>query len=142
VFDANVFVSAAISPHGACGKILRTVLEHGEEFELILTELIIAEIIESLSKPRVIRYSKKSIEFSKAWIEDISAIATIVPDIRISFSDCRDPDDIVYLAAADTAKANLIVSGDKDLLVLKRFREIGIISPTEFIYLLKQIVLS
>lgn len=46
VLDANIFVSAAISPHGASGKILGTVLEHSEEFELILTEQIIAEIVE------------------------------------------------------------------------------------------------
>lgn len=73
-------------------------------------------------------------------MEDIAAVSTIVPDIQISFSDCRDPDDVIYLSAADVAKANFIVSADKDLLVLKRFREVDIISSADFIYLLKQII--
>jgi predicted nucleic acid-binding protein len=43
VLDANVFVSAAITAHGACGKILKAVLGNPDEFELILTEQIIIE---------------------------------------------------------------------------------------------------
>jgi putative PIN family toxin of toxin-antitoxin system len=140
ILDANIFVSAAISPHGPCGAIVRIILENPEIFELILTEKIILETIASLSKPRVIKYSKHSIESSKIWIEDISSVAIIVPDLSISFKDCRDPDDIVYLAAADTAKASFIVSGDQDLLVLKRYGETEIKSPTDFIFIARQIV--
>lgn len=140
VLDANVFVSAAITPLGACGKILRAILKNPDEFELILTEQIIIETIASLNKPRIIRYLKQQPDNLRLWIEDIASVSTIVVDAAISFDECRDPDDVVYLAAADIAKARFIVSGDKDLLVLKRYREIDILSPAEFIYLIRQIV--
>lgn len=71
---------------------------------------------------------------------NIASVSTIVPDVPITFDECRDPDDVVYLAAGDIAKARFIVSGNKDLLVLKRYKEIDIILPGEFIYLIKQII--
>jgi putative PIN family toxin of toxin-antitoxin system len=140
ILDANIFVSALISPKGACGQILRYVLENPDVFELIMTEKIIAEVIESLSKPRVMRYSKKTIEESTMWIEDISSVTTIVPDMPISFDECRDPDDVVYLAAANTAKVSFIVSGDRNLLVLERYHETEIVSPSNFIFAARQIL--
>jgi len=44
---------------------------------------------------------------------------------------CRDPDDDAVLACALAAQADLIVSGDADLLVLKQFQNIRIITPAE-----------
>lgn len=137
VLDANVFVSAAITPHGACGKILRVILENPDEFELVLSEKIISETIASLSKPRVMKYLKLSYG-PEAWVEDIVAVSTKVPDMLISFNECRDPDDVVYLAAANVAKARFIISGDRDLLVLKQYKEVDILSPGEFISFLRQ----
>ena len=49
---------------------------------------------------------------------------------------CRDADDDVVLATALAAKADIIVTGDNDLLVLKEFHGIRIISPRRFIDLL------
>ena len=43
----------------------------------------------------------------------------------------RDPDDDHVLACALAAKADLIVSGDRDLLTLKSFREIPIVTAAE-----------
>jgi predicted nucleic acid-binding protein len=45
---------------------------------------------------------------------------------------CRDADDDWILAAALEAKADIIVTGDNDLLVLQSFQNIGIIKPNEF----------
>lgn len=75
-------------------------------------------------------------------MKDISSLSTVIPDFPISFDECRDPDDVIYLAAANAAKARFIVSGDKDLTVLKRYQETDIISPKEFIFLLGQILSS
>lgn len=44
----------------------------------------------------------------------------------------RDPDDDKFIACASDAKALYIVSGDKDLLVLKRYQDIEIITAKEF----------
>jgi putative PIN family toxin of toxin-antitoxin system len=45
---------------------------------------------------------------------------------------CRDVDDDNVLACALAAKADYLVTGDADLLVLKNFRGIKIISPRDF----------
>jgi predicted nucleic acid-binding protein len=49
---------------------------------------------------------------------------------------CRDADDDLVLAAALAAKADAIVTGDQDLLVLKRFKGIPILNPRDCLALL------
>jgi putative PIN family toxin of toxin-antitoxin system len=46
---------------------------------------------------------------------------------------CRDPNDDAVLETAVNAGAQLLVSGDKDLLVLKSFRGIAIATPAEYL---------
>jgi uncharacterized protein len=46
---------------------------------------------------------------------------------------CRDPNDEIYLEAAVGGKAKAIVTGDKDLLVLKKIQEIPILTPKAFL---------
>lgn len=53
--------------------------------------------------------------------------------VSISVDDCRDPKDNKFLELALTVNANCIVTGDKDLLVLHPFRQIPIITVTEFL---------
>ena len=45
---------------------------------------------------------------------------------------CRDPDDDIILGTALAGDVVCIVTGDKDLLVLKRFESVNIVSPAEF----------
>lgn len=44
---------------------------------------------------------------------------------------CRDPDDDLILATALAAKADLLVSGDDDLLTLESYEGIEIVTPAE-----------
>ncbi len=45
---------------------------------------------------------------------------------------CRDEDDNNILAASDSVKVDCIVTGDKDLKILKNFNGINIVSPKDF----------
>ena len=45
---------------------------------------------------------------------------------------CRDPDDDIILGTGIAGNVTCIVTGDKDLLVLKRFDSVDIVSPAEF----------
>ncbi len=45
---------------------------------------------------------------------------------------CRDPDDDRILAAAVNAGCAYLVTGDKDLLALKKFIDTGVVTPREF----------
>jgi predicted nucleic acid-binding protein len=44
---------------------------------------------------------------------------------------CRDPDDDAVLALALAAQADLIVSGDEDLLALRHYQDIPILNPAQ-----------
>jgi predicted nucleic acid-binding protein len=46
---------------------------------------------------------------------------------------CRDSDDDLVLATAVAAGAELIVTGDDDLLVLKEYEGVAIVSPRQFL---------
>jgi putative PIN family toxin of toxin-antitoxin system len=59
--------------------------------------------------------------------------AEIVAPALLGERVCRDKDDDVVLATALAGKAEIIVTGDDDLLVLKRFRGIRILSPRQFL---------
>lgn len=49
----------------------------------------------------------------------------------------RDPEDRMILACAVGGKADLIVSGDKDLVVLKAYQGISIVTPSAFLNLMR-----
>jgi putative PIN family toxin of toxin-antitoxin system len=51
---------------------------------------------------------------------------------------CRDKDDDAVLATAVAGKADVIVTGDDDLLILKSYQSIRIITPRQFLELLEQ----
>ena len=46
---------------------------------------------------------------------------------------CRDPTDDKFLELGVNGRANLIVSGDADLLALNPFRDIAIVTPADFV---------
>ena len=49
---------------------------------------------------------------------------------------CKDPDDDMFISCALSASANYIVTGDKALLAVKKYRGIVVVSPAVFIHLL------
>ncbi len=64
-------------------------------------------------------------------MSEIQALAEIVVAPPLPLPVCRDPDDDAVLACALAAHADLIVSGDDDLLTLKEFQHIPIISAAQ-----------
>jgi predicted nucleic acid-binding protein len=64
-------------------------------------------------------------------------LAIVVQPATIPPTVPTDPDDDNVLACAVSAGADLIVSGDSDLLTLKAFREIPIVSAAEAVNMLE-----
>jgi uncharacterized protein len=58
---------------------------------------------------------------------------TVVSASKLESPVCRDPDDDNILAAAISGKCNCIITGDKDLLVLKQYEGVDIFSPRDFL---------
>jgi predicted nucleic acid-binding protein len=62
----------------------------------------------------------------------IVAAAELVT-ITERITECRDPTDDKFLELAVSERADLVLTGDKDLLVLNPFRDIPIVSPATFV---------
>jgi putative PIN family toxin of toxin-antitoxin system len=97
------------------------------EHEIVLSEQLLDEILRSLLK---------KIRLPSGVVDGIGELlrehANMLNPIPIAQSVCRDPDDIKVLSLAAASKADYIVTGDKNLLVLKKFEDIPILSPRSF----------
>ena len=124
VIDTNVIVSA-IFFGGLPRQLLELLISHqvdGYSSAPIIQEY--KETVEELCS----RYPNKPLRLPLAAI--IAAMRIIRTTLRISV--CRDPDDNKFIECAVDAKCLYIVSGDKDLLVLKRYEGIEIVTVAEF----------
>lgn len=98
-----------------------------EEAEGIISEDIINEIVGVLYKKFSLP-QKKLDQVEESLRQDFSYV---LPVQRLTIS--RDPDDNKVLEAAIEGRCDYIVTGDKDLLVLKKYKNIRIVTSKEFI---------
>ncbi len=127
VLDTNIFISALLaSKH--CRLVIKTF--DAPATTLIISNAMIQELRTSLNKPKLtglINDADKQKLIAFIRIKAVSINPKIVENI------CRDPKDNMVLATAVAAKANIIVTGDKDLLILDPFKRIEIIPPAKFL---------
>ena len=120
VIDANVLI-AAYAARGLCEAILELCISNDD---IYLTNEILADVREKL-----IRKIKMPAAQADDVIEFLKNNAIVVQAAPIPQSTCRDPDDENILGAAATARADYIVSGDEDLLVIKQYLGTIILNP-------------
>ena len=126
VFDTNVYVSAFVVP-GSKSELALSLAARGM-FELVVSPDILAELREKL----VAKFSYYRTQTERVGLA-ISEIATIVePGAKLSVL-ADEPDNRVLECAVE-AGAAAIVTGDKELLALKRYEGIGIMTVAELLY--------
>lgn len=127
VIDTNVWISGWLSPQGAPARVSRQVLQRGEP---VFSQPTFAELQERLWRPKFDRYV--TIELRQRLLLFVNAIARWV-DVSAEVEPqryCRDRDDDKFIHAALVADAHWLVSGNDDLLVLRRVGEIRIVNPS------------
>jgi len=125
VFDTNVLLAAFIT-EGICSKIL--VRGRKRQFHLILCPVILREFERVLIKKFSITRNE-----ARSILQIVSeAMHSVVSPSQSVQGLCRDPDDDSILACALEAGADYLVTGDVDLLELKIFKGIRIVTPREF----------
>ena len=60
-------------------------------------------------------------------------VRSIRVELRGTVKECRDPDDDMFLECAVRANADLLIAGDKDLLVLGSYEGTRILTPAEYV---------
>lgn len=130
VFDTNLLVSYLLVHRPPISTLIDTHLAQ-EHFTLLTAPALLEELARVLRYPRLQRYYDGATR--DRFVALIAALSEIVelPDDIPSIS--RDPDDDRVIACAVVGRADVIVSGDKDLLVLKRVGDIPILTAAEFL---------
>lgn len=100
-----------------------------------MSRAIVEEVLRALNYPKVRKYIRPGLD-PELWFEDIVVLSHLVPEDHEFEGASKDPDDDKYLAAAIEGRAGFVVAGDSDLLDLKEYDGIRILSPRAFLDLL------
>jgi putative PIN family toxin of toxin-antitoxin system len=132
VLDANVLVSAAISPAGPPRQILSAWLK--ERFELIASPALLEELVDVLARPKFRRFITTSV--AAEFIDGLATDAIVVADPPEPPEVSPDPDDDYLIALARVAGADYLISGDRHLLDLTD-PDPRVLTPGQFLDLLE-----
>jgi len=126
VFDNNVLVSAALLG-GVPRKAFDKLLDNGV---VLVSVPVLLELADVLNRPKFDKYvtHDERMRFMVSFLK----VAEMV-EISQSIAVCRDPKDDKLLELAVSGKADFLVTGDKDLLVLNPLHRVEIITPREFL---------
>ena len=124
--DTNVVISALLW-RGIPHRLLQTVRQH-PNLQLYSSAALLVELADVLMRPSLVKQLAAIGRQAADVLQDyVSSVETVHAD-PLAQPVCRDPDDDDVLALALAAQADLIVSGDQDLLVLGQFEGIPIVT--------------
>jgi uncharacterized protein len=125
VIDTNLWVSFLLSK--AIIK-LDSIINH-ENVNLLFSDELLEEVLEVIQRPKFKKYiSGRDIEDLVFQIKEIAEFVVIVSIVDI----CRDPKDNFLLALAKDGKATHLISGDSDLLEIKKIGKTKIVTVAEY----------
>ena len=125
VFDTNIFISALVIPGSKAEKAVLRIIEGNDT--LLISREIIKEVLDVLSTK--FNRDREAISHIAVYLLDIAQVVNPAKRIRI-FKD--DPDNRI-LECAFGGKADVIVTGDKEMLKLKEHKGVKIISLKEYL---------
>lgn len=127
IFDTNAFISAALITGSVNDLALNKAFQMGK---VVVSTESFAEFTEVLFRKKFDKYlsDERRLQIIEKLERD-----TLNVKVTISVNFCRDPKDNKFLELALTAKADCIISGDEDLLILNPFKDIPIITAADFL---------
>ena len=123
VLDTNIWISALFFG----GKPEQALLKASEEDTIAVCKQLVEEI-----EDVAVRKFSQQVETIRKRLDELTA-NTLWVKVRGDLNVSRDPDDDVILECARNAKAQVIVSGDNDLLDLRYFEGIPIITAGQYL---------
>jgi putative PIN family toxin of toxin-antitoxin system len=123
IIDTNVLISRFLIPHSVSGRAVSRLIK---VTRLLASEDTLAELAQTLSRDKFNSYVSR--EDRQEFFRLYARLAEWVP-ISGTVRVCRDPNDDKFLELAVDGQAQMLVTGDKDLLGLSPFRGIEILTP-------------
>ena len=128
VVDTNVLVSAFLW-QGTPGRLVELVGENEHQF--FTSRALLDELAEVLHRKKLAKQVQATGLTAAQMLRNYQRLAATVTAHRLAQQVSRDADDDAVLACALAAQADMIVSGDADLLVLKQFHNMRIVTAAQ-----------
>ncbi len=126
VLDTNVFISFLISD--SFTKLDKHI--KSKRIVFLLSEELLLEFLEVVSRPKLKKYfSEKDINKLLDAIQDNAEFIEISSKVNV----CRDFKDNFLLSLSLDGKADFLITGDEDLLILKKFKKTSILKISEYL---------
>lgn len=125
ILDTNLWISFLIS------KRLRVInnLFNREAITLIFSRELLDEFIDVAQRSKFKKYfSITDLERLLTLFDTYGELVTVISTVDI----CRDEKDNFLLALAKDSRADYLITGDEDLLIIKKFEDTEIVSYTQF----------
>ncbi len=127
VADTNCVISRLLLPKSAPGQAVNQAVDHGI---LLVSEATMNELADVLSRSKFDRYI--SLEDRQQFLRLLGRVAEFVASVY-TVRECRDPKDDKFLEVGLSGKADLILTGDADLLTLNPWHGVAILSPASYL---------
>lgn len=127
VLDTNVLISASLRPGSLPHRVLLKARVAGP---LLASDATLAEFREVFLRVKFDREVDRTLR--DRVVQEYARLCLLIP-IPFPIRACRDPKDDKFLEVAVYGRADLIVTGDLDLLALHPFRGIAILTPAEYL---------
>jgi putative PIN family toxin of toxin-antitoxin system len=135
VLDTNLLISYLLTHRPP----IATLIDHHlarDDIVLVTAPELLAELDRVLTYPKLQRYYTD--EERARFVALVMALGEVVDLPETIPRICRDPDDDRLIACAVVGEADVIVSGDDDLLALERVGGIPILTAAQFLAMLEQ----
>ena len=130
VLDTNIWVSAII-----WGGIPEEIIVLGQKqlLSIATSQNLLSELESTLNKKKIqVKLEALNLKIS-SLISLVRESVTLYPIEEFNVPQLRDPDDNIVLATAIAAQSGVIITGDKDLLILGKHQNIRIVTAKDFL---------
>ena len=123
LLDTNVLIAAFIV-HGICAELF----EHCARHHTLITSHY---ILDEFKRKLISQFNYSESEAARA-VKITQLKSTVCVPADVPAAACQDPDDLPILGSAIAGECRCLITGDKALLKITRYRNIDIIPPGDF----------
>jgi putative PIN family toxin of toxin-antitoxin system len=127
VIDTNVFVSAALFSRSIPRQVVSKAVRDGP---VLFSQDTKNELKDVLLRSKFDRYVSR--EARVIFLSQTGTVAEFVPTIQL-VRECRHPNDDKFLEVALNGRADVIITGDEELLRMHPWRGIAILSAADHV---------
>ncbi len=127
VLDTNVLISRLLMADSLPGRATRHAVGTGK---VLVSDATLDELVDVLARPKFDRYV--TLEERQEFFQRLLRTVEYVPILR-QIQACRDPRDDKFLDVAVNGEADVIITGDGDLLALHPFLGTPILTPADYL---------